>query len=95
MIVRITPYKMRPETREAAAEVLDLLKDQIMGLQGISEFLNVSKEDGSGYVVALVESHEAIAANAEKVKEIWSNFNEFLEAVPEPQDYEIMAHWKN
>ena len=93
MYARITSYKMKPGLREEATALLQSLKESILGLNGMKEFINVMNEDGSGYVVSLVESKAASDGNAEAVKAIWSNFSEYLESVPSAEGYDVIAHW--
>lgn len=93
MYARVTPYKMKPGTRDAATAKLNDLRDQILGLPGIKHFTNVMNEDGSGYIVALVSDRETSESNTEKVMAIWGNFAEFLEAKPEPQGFDVIADW--
>ncbi len=95
MFARITKYKMKPGSRDAATELLHSLHDQIMAMPGIHNFVNVMNEDGSGYVVSVVESEESSNANAAKVAELWGAFAEYLEGPPEPQGYDVVANWSN
>ena len=94
MFARITQYKMKPGSRDAAIEMLESLKDQIMAMPGIIHFLNTMNEDGSGVVVSVVESQATSDANAETVAEIWANFAEFLEVAPNPVGYDVVANWQ-
>lgn len=93
MFARITPYKMKPGTREAATKLMETLRGQILGLQGMKHFINVMNEDGKGYVISIVESEEASNANMEKVKALWANFADHLEAMPTPEGYDVIADW--
>ncbi len=93
MFARITPYKMKPGTRAAATKLMESLKGQILGLQGMKHFINVMNEDGKGYVISIVESEEASNANMEKVKALWANFADHLEAMPTPEGYDVIADW--
>lgn len=93
MFARITPYKMKPGTRAAATKLMESLKGQILGLQGMKHFINVMNEDGRGYVISIVESEEASNANMEKVKALWANFADHLEAMPTPEGYDVIADW--
>jgi len=93
MYARITPYKMKAGTRDTATALLQSLKDQIMALEGMRHFINVMNDDGAGYVISLVESQAASEANVERVKAIWANFADHLEAMPVPQGYEVIADW--
>ena len=59
MFARITHYKMKPGSRDAAMKVLESLREQIMGMPGMHHFLNVMNADGSGYV-ALTPDNSSI-----------------------------------
>lgn len=95
MFARVTQFKMKAGTRDAATERLNAIKDQIMGLDGITGFIVAMNEDGSGYVVSTVESQAVSDANADKVAAIWGNFAEFLEGAPTPEGYDVIADWSN
>ncbi len=93
MFSRITQYKMKPGTREAATAKMHALKSEIMSMPGMHSFTNVMNEDGSGYVISVVESEETSNANAPKVAELWGHFAEFMEGPPTPAGYDVIAHW--
>lgn len=95
MFARITHYKMKPGTREAAIAQLEQMKGDIMALPGLKQFINTMNEDGSGYVISVVESKEISDANAERVKELWGQWGEYLESVPTPEGFDIIANWSN
>ena len=95
MFARVTPYKMKPGSRDAVVATMERLKDRIMGMPGMHHFINVMNDDGSGYVVAVVESRETSDANSETVKALWSEFSEYLETMPTPQGFDVMANWGN
>jgi hypothetical protein len=59
----------------------------------MQQFINVMNDDGTGYVVALVESEEASNANAEAVKSAWGQMADFLEEMPTPQGYDLVVNW--
>ncbi|WP_323766457.1 hypothetical protein [Marinovum sp.] len=94
MYARITPYKMKPGTREAAEAKIEEVKDQILDLPGMQRFLCVMNDDGSGYIVSTVSDKATSEGNADKVKAIWANFSEFLEEMPAPQGYDVVADWQ-
>ena len=56
---------------------------------------NSINDDGSGCVVALVESKEISDANATKVTEVWSTFADHLEGLPEAHGFEVFTDWSN
>jgi len=86
---------MKPDSKQAATELMHSLKDQIMGMPGIQNFVNVMNEDGSGYVIAVVESEASSDANNEKVAALWSQFSDHLLATPKPVGYDVVANWRN
>ena len=47
MYARITPYKMKPGSREAATAKMNELKAEILGLPGMQHFMSAMNEDGS------------------------------------------------
>ena len=94
MYARITRYKMKPGSRDAASAILDGLKDQILQVPGISQFINVMDDSGAGYVVSLTELAETPPDVAEKIKAIWGAFSEYVEDVQSPESFEVFADWK-
>lgn len=95
MFARVTEYKMKPGSKEAATALMHSLKEQIMGMPGMHNFVNVMNEDGSGYVISVVESEATSNANAAKVAELWGAFAEHLEAAPNPAGFDVVANWSN
>lgn len=95
MFARITNYKMKPESIDAAMALLEQLKPQIMGMPGMVRFINAIDENGAGCVVSVVESQEISDANQEAVQAMWANFAEFLESPPTPQGFGVIADWSN
>ena len=94
MFARITPYKLKPGTTEAAMKKAEELKPRIMGLNGIKEFINAVDDDGNGYIVSLVTDRATSDANAAEVRSIWSEMGEFLAAPPTPAGGDVRLHWK-
>lgn len=95
MIARITPYRIRPDTIGAATDLMDTLKDRIMGLRGIRQCVCTVNADGAGYVVALVDSLDDVKANEPEAEKIWAGFADFLVEPPSPADYDVSANWTN
>jgi hypothetical protein len=93
MFARITPFKMKQGSRDEAMKIMEKVKSQILGLDGIQHFVCVMDDSGSGYVVSLVSSKEASDGNSARVKEIWANFSSLLEEPPVPGAYEVLADW--
>lgn len=95
MFARVTKYKMKPGSQKAATALLIELKGEIMDMPGMHNFVNVMNEDGSGFVISVVECEATSDANAEKVKALWSMFAEHLESAPTPEGYDVIANWAN
>lgn len=95
MFARITQYKMKPDSRDATTAIMNSLKDEIMGMPGMHNFINVSHDDGSGYVISVVESEATSNANAAKVAELWGAFSDHMEAPPKAVGYDVIANWSN
>lgn len=93
MYARMTPFKLKPDSRDEAVKIMSGLKNEILGLEGMKHFVCATDNSGSGYVVSLVDSKEASDANTLRVKEIWSNFAGMLEQSPTPAGYEVLAAW--
>ena len=94
MYARITQYKMKPGSREATLPIMESLKDQIMQLPGMVQFINVMDDNGAGYVVSLSELAETPPEAAEKIKSIWGAFADFVEDVQEAATFEVAANWR-
>ena len=95
MFARITEYKMKPGSKDAATTLMHSLKQQILGMPGMHNFINVMNEDGSGYVISVVESEATSNANAAKVAELWGAFAEHMESAPKAVGYDVVANWSN
>jgi hypothetical protein len=93
MFARVTPYQLKSGEREAALATLQEMKADILALPGLKQFINVLGEDGSGYVISLVESEEISDANAEKVRALWGRMGPHLAEMPTPQGGDVVADW--
>ena len=93
MFVRITEYKMKAGSRDAAMEIMERVKGDILAMPGIHQFVNGMDDDGSGHIVVLSESRETSEANASRVKEIWANFADLLESAPTMVGHDVIANW--
>ena len=95
MFTRGTTYKMKPESVDEAVQKLKAMMPTIMGMNGMLSFTNAVNDDGSGVVVSVVESEAISNANQEQVAAIWAEFAEYLEAPPEANGYNVVAHENN
>jgi hypothetical protein len=93
MFARVTHYKMKSGSVDAAIALMEELKPRILALDGLVNFINMMQPDGSGYVISIVESEAKSDANAPHVAALWSAFADHLEAAPQPQGYAVTAHW--
>ena len=94
MYARITKYKMKPESLDAATALVKSLKPRIMAMPGMIEFINVMDKDGSGYVVSLVESEATSQANQGAVATLWSQFADYLAGPVEASGHDVIMHEK-
>lgn len=94
MYARITQFKMKPGSRDDVSAIMEGLKDQILQLPGLTQFINVMDDDGAGYVVSLSELAQTPPDAAEKIKAIWGAFSDYVESVQSPESFEVFANWK-
>ena len=92
MFARITRYRMKPESVDAAMAMLEQLKPQIMALPGLLNFINVMNADGSGVVISVIESEEISDANQDKVAALWGQFGDHLVGPPEAEGYNVLMN---
>ena len=92
MYARITKYRMKPESLDAATALVKALKPKIMGMPGMIEFINVVDKDGNGYVVSLVESQETSDANQGTVAALWGQFADLLAGPVESSGHDVIMH---
>ena len=93
MHVRITHYRMKPEAIEAATALLHEMKEQIMALPGLKQFIYSINSDGTGCVVAVVESREISDANEPAVQALWAHYADHLLKAPKAEGYDVIADW--
>lgn len=94
MYARVTHYKMKSGSREAATALLDSMREEIMAMPGMVRFINVMNDDGAGHVVALTTNQTLTEEAAARVQQLWARFGEFLETAPERGDYHLIADWE-
>jgi hypothetical protein len=93
MFARVTKFKMKAGSIDAAVARMEELKPHIMALDGLHQFMNVMQADGAGYIISVVENEEKSNANAPQVAALWGQMAEFLEGPPEPVAHTVMANW--
>lgn len=93
MFARVTPYQLKPGARDAAIAEMEAMKSDVLALPGLQRFVNVLNEDGSGYIVSLVESEEVSNGNMERVRALWGRMGPHLAEMPTPKGGEVVANW--
>lgn len=93
MQTRITRFKMREDAAESARQLVHQLKSEIMGQPGVQRCIVVMNADGSGHVIALIDDRGSLPESVDRVRSIWHKFHDHLEAVPEPEIFEVIADW--
>lgn len=94
MYARVSPYRLKPGCREKAIAMMEAMKTDIMALPGLTRFMNLMKDDGSGYVVAIVNSAEQARKNEPRERELWAAFADVLEELPVTEGCEVPANWQ-
>ncbi len=96
MHARITQFRIKPESVEAATAKLEEMRPRIAALPGMHHFIHVANDDGNGYVIALVDDDVAANPPTEKIQAIWAEFGEHLAAPPEaPKIYKVLANYQS
>lgn len=93
MYARITRYQLKPGHTEPAKKQAESMRADIMALPGIQRFINAGNEDGSGYIVAIVDTKEHADESIPKVREIWGRMSEHLAEMPTPEGFDVYVEW--
>jgi hypothetical protein len=93
MYARITKYKMKPGTKDAAIKIIEGLKDQVLALEGQQSFLNVMNADGHGYVISTTVNAETAPETGAKIAQLWGAFSDVMEDVQPPESFEVITNW--
>ena len=95
MFARVSKYRMKTESVDAAKTLLNEFKPQIMALPGMKNFVNVMNDDGNGYVISVVESEEISNANQDKVQAIWAQIADHLAEPPTIEGFSVLMNESN
>lgn len=82
MFVRVTHYRLKPESIVAAKLLPEGMKPRIMALPGMLRFVNAVNPDGNGCVFSVIESRQISEGNDAAVQAIWAAFRDHLVAPP-------------
>lgn len=93
MFARVTAFRMKPDKSDAAMAMVAKVREDIMSLPGLVQFINVMDDQGNGYVISLSESREISEGNAARVQAIWANFGDLLAEPPRPAGFEVHHNW--
>lgn len=93
MFAQLSHYQIKPGNRKECIDLMTQLKPGIMALPGLKRFINVIKDDDSGYVIALLESKEQSKLNEPQVKGFWAAFSDYLTVLPATELHEVLADW--
>lgn len=94
MQVRITRFKMRPESVGDARGRMQRLEAEILAQPGMRRCLIVMNPDGAGHVIAQIDEQGSSPEAVDGVRAIWHKFHDYLESVPDPEIYEVVADWR-
>jgi len=94
MFVRVTHYRLKPGSIDAAKQLLEGMKPKIMALPGMLRFVNAVNPDGNGCVFSINESREISDGNDGSVQAIWAAFRDHLAEPPKAEGYEVFADWR-
>ena len=94
MQVRITRFKMRPDSVVDAGGRMNELKAEILAQPGMRQCLIVMNPDGAGHVIAQIDDEGGSPEAVDRVRAIWHKFHDFLEGAPDPEIYEVIADWR-
>ena len=94
MQVRITRFKMRPESVGDARGLMESLRGEILGQPGMRQCLIVMNPDGAGHVIAQIGADGGSPEAVDRVRAIWHRFHDYLETVPDPEIYDVLADWR-
>ncbi|PKP84377.1 MAG: hypothetical protein CVT80_08455 [Alphaproteobacteria bacterium HGW-Alphaproteobacteria-2] len=94
MFVRVTHYRLKPGSIDAAKQLLEGIRPKIMALPGMIQFVNAVNPDGSGCVFSINESRQISDGNDAAVQAIWAAFRDHLAAPPTAEGYDVFADWR-
>ena len=95
MFARVTKFKCKPDSLADAKAHLNAVRDRILGLAGLHQFLNVVDADGHGYTISVWDSEASATANAGHVAEIWSGLAPHMDGPLQPGSYNVAVNLTN
>lgn len=94
MQARITRFRMKPDSVQAARGLMDDLRSEILDQPGVRHMLIVMNDDGAGYVIGQIDASGASPEAVDRVRRLWHKFHDLLDATPDPEIYEVFADWR-
>ena len=93
MFARVSRFKLRPGAREDATRMMEGMEEKIMALRGMVSFTAMVNSDREGLITVVAESELVWTTNAAQTAHLWSNFAQYLEAIPTHTNYDTVANW--
>ena len=93
MYAKVTRYRTKPGKTPASLALMEQMKDQIMSLPGLEQFLNIMDDDGAGYVIGIWTDRAAATSNTEREREMWQAYADYLESLEDARGHDVRANW--
>lgn len=91
MYARVTTFAVKPEKEDEAAQLaVNLLPGELRTVPGLRQFIDLTREGGTGLTIAIYESKEAADAALPKVREILGQFHDMRTSLPVVTEYEVL-----
>ena len=93
MYAKVTRYKTKSGMASESLALMEQMKERIMSLPGLTQFLNIMDEDGAGYVIGIWTDREAAFANEQREAEMWQAYADYLDPLEATKGHEVRANW--
>jgi hypothetical protein len=88
---RVTTFAVKPEKEDEAAQLaIHLLPAKLRTVPGLKQFIDLTREGGSGLTIAIYESKEVADAALPKLREILGRFQDMRTSLPVVTEYEVL-----
>ncbi len=67
-----------------------MLPGELKSVPGLKQFIDLTREGGSGLTIAIYESKEAADAALPKLREILGHFHDMRTSLPVVTEYEVL-----
>lgn len=93
MYAKVTRYRTKPGMASESPALMEQMKEQIMSLPNLSQFLNIMDEDGAGYVIGIWTNRDTAFANEQREAEMWQAYADYLEPLEAARGHDVRANW--